>query len=231
MIQILNILIVEDEPAICDMIAFALAPHGFKTVAVHDAAQAKRHLAVKTPDLILLDWMLPGLSGVKFASDLKRDTATQTIPIIMLTAKAEEANKVQGLDAGADDYITKPFSPKELIARIHAVLRRGGRVSPEGIIQSGPILLNLAEHTVHLKGQRVSMSPILFRLLQYFILHPERVFNREQLLQAVWQGELEVYERTVDVHIRRLRKTLIDHGCDNLIHTVHGVGYQFSLKG
>lgn len=225
-----TVLIIEDEPAICDMIQFVLGRHDFKTVAVHDTHAAKAWLADQLPDLILLDWMLPGTSGIAYASELKSAPRTQTIPIIMLTAKAEEVHKVTGLDAGADDYITKPFSPRELIARIHAVLRRGGAITPDGAIQAGPISLNVTLHQVRVGESQVAITPVLFKLLKFLMTHPNRVFSREQLLQHVWSDELDVYERTVDVHIRRLRKILTDYHCEKMVRTVHGVGYQFLIE-
>lgn len=222
------VLIVEDEDAIREMTAFGLKRAGFDTQEAADVASARRSIADRVPDLILLDWMLPDVSGVEFARSLKRDDTTRDVPIIMLTARSDEDDKVRGLDSGVDDYITKPFSSRELAARIKAVLRR---VSPEGegdVIEVGGLVLNAASHRVTGDGRTIDLGPTEFRLLKFFMGHPERVFTRGQLLDRVWGGNVYVEERTVDVHIRRLRKALSECGYDAHIQTVRGAGYRFS---
>jgi two-component system phosphate regulon response regulator PhoB len=179
--------------------------------------------------LILLDWMLPGTSGIELARRLKRDELTGDIPIIMLTAKGEEDNKIQGLEVGADDYITKPFSPRELVARLKAVLRRAGPTDGETPIEVGGLLLDPISHRVTIDGKPAEMGPTEYRLLQFFMTHQERAYTRGQLLDQVWGGNVYVEERTVDVHIRRLRKALGD-AYENLVQTVRGTGYRFSTK-
>lgn len=225
-----TLLIVEDEPDIRDMLRFSLENAGFEVLEAETTKQSDLLIAKQVPDLILLDWMLPQVSGIKYAKQLKQQELTQAIPIIMLTAKAEEENKIKGLETGADDYITKPFSPKELIARIRAVLRRGTLISPDGIIKVGKLTINTDAHQVSVDDAIVDLSPIEYRLIHFFATHQERVFSREQLLNHVWGGEKYIDERTVDVQILRLRKSLTKAGCDPLIHTVHGVGYQFMEK-
>lgn len=222
------VLIVEDEDAIREMTAFGLKRAGFDTQEAADVGSARRSIADRVPDLILLDWMLPDVSGVEFARSLKRDDTTRDVPIIMLTARSDEDDKVRGLDSGVDDYITKPFSSRELTARIKAVLRR---VSPEGegdVIEVGGLVLNAASHRVTGDGRTIDLGPTEFRLLKFFMGHPERVFTRGQLLDRVWGGNVYVEERTVDVHIRRLRKALSECGYDTHIQTVRGAGYRFS---
>ncbi|HEY9149742.1 MAG TPA: phosphate regulon transcriptional regulator PhoB, partial [Gammaproteobacteria bacterium] len=185
----------------------------------------------RAPDLILLDWMLPGISGVDLARRLKREELTRNIPIIMLTAKGEEADRIRGLDVGADDYVVKPFSPRELVARIHAVLRRVSPETPEPVLEVDGLVLDSVGHRVSAKGQRLEMGPTEFRLLHFFMTHPDRVYSREQLLDRVWGRNVYVEERTVDVHIRRLRKAIEARGHDKLIQTVRGAGYRFSTRG
>ena len=225
-----NILIVDDEPAIRQMLGFTLAGDGYDYAEASDVKQAHDALTLKLPDLILLDWMLPGISGIDFARRLKRDPKTSDIPIIMLTAKGEENDKVRGLDTGADDFVTKPFSTHELLARIRAVIRRTRQTMEDDVIQIGPIRLSSATHRVTIDKQAVDLSPTEFRLLHFFVSHPERVYSRGQLLDAVWGNHAYIEERTVDVHIRRLRKLLAPHGSDRLIQTVRSVGYRFSTR-
>lgn len=220
------ILVVEDESAIRDMIRLALIPAGFHVQDASDVKTAFIKIAEVMPQLILLDWMLPGASGVDFVKQLKRDTLTQQIPIIMLTARAEEENKVRALEIGADDYITKPFSPKELIARIKTVLRRGLLVSPEGEIRIGNLCLNVSTHQLTVDNQVIPLSPLEYKLLHFLMAHPQHVYTRAQLIDAVWGSSHDVDERTVDVHIRRLRHRLTPYKSDHHIKTVHGVGYQ-----
>ncbi|MBL8251642.1 MAG: phosphate regulon transcriptional regulator PhoB [Candidatus Competibacter sp.] len=225
-----RILIVEDEQPIRDMVRFALAEAGFEVREAADARQAQASIAERLPDLILMDWMLPGLSGIDFSRRLKREALTREVPIIMLTARAEEADKVQGLENGSDDYMTKPFSPRELVARIRAVLRRGGPAAEDELLRADGLSLDLASHRVSAGETRLDMGPTEYRLLEFFMSHPERVYSRGQLLDRVWGSNVYVEERTVDVHIRRLRKVLEPHGYDALIQTVRGAGYRFSTR-
>ena len=225
-----TVLIVDDEPAIREMIAVALEMADYDYLEAEDARQAHALVVDRQPDLILLDWMLPGTSGVELARRLKKEEATADIPIIMLTAKGEEDNKIQGLEVGADDYITKPFSPRELVARLKAVLRRAGPSDSEAPIEVGGLLLDPISHRVTIDGKPAEMGPTEYRLLQFFMTHQERAYTRGQLLDQVWGGNVYVEERTVDVHIRRLRKALGD-AYENLVQTVRGTGYRFSTKG
>lgn len=225
-----RILIVEDEPAIRDMVAFALRKAEYEPVHAGDAREAQAAIADRVPDLILLDWMLPGTSGLELARRWRRDDMTREVPIIMLTARAEEDDKVRGLDAGADDYMTKPFSPRELVARIGAVLRRVAPGGAEERVAAGGLGLDLAGHRVSADGHLVPLGPTEYRLLSFFMTHAERVYSRGQLLDRVWGSNVYVDERTVDVHIRRLRKALEPFGKDALIQTVRGAGYRFSTQ-
>ncbi len=225
-----NILIIEDEQPIREMIAFALENTGFDLQEAADARQAQAAIADALPDLILLDWMLPGISGIDYARRLKKEELTRDIPIIMLTARTAEEDKVQGLESGADDYVTKPFSPRELVARIRAVLRRGSPPAEDEILKANDLLLDTASHRVSVADNFVDIGPTEYRLLEFFMSHPERVYSRNQLLDRVWGSNVYVEERTVDVHIRRLRKALEPHGHDQLIQTVRGAGYRFSTQ-
>ncbi len=223
-----KILIVDDERPIRDMLRFALERADFDTVEAADAQTAQTAIADDNPNLVLLDWMLPDLSGVELARRLKKDDATRDLPIIMLTARGQETDKIRGLDSGADDYVTKPFSPRELVARINAVLRRVSPI-PEGEpLEANGLRLDPESHRVTSNGEALHMGPTEFRLLQYFMGHPERVHSRARLLDRVWGRNVYVEERTVDVHIRRLRKCLAPHGYDRFIQTVRGAGYRFS---
>lgn len=223
-----SVLVVEDESAIREMIAFNLRRAGFQAREAADSRSARRAIADRVPDLILLDWMLPDVSGLELARALKREGDTRDIPIIMLTARADEDDKIRGLDSGADDYITKPFSSRELIARIHAVLRRAHPEGEDERVTAGTLTLNVASHRVTAGGAKVDLGPTEFRLLRFLMGRPERVFSRSQLLDRVWGGNVYVEERTVDVHIRRLRKALEPSGTDAYIQTVRGAGYRFS---
>jgi two-component system phosphate regulon response regulator PhoB len=225
-----HILIVEDEQPIREMVVFALTNAGYDVEEAADARQAQASIAERLPDLILLDWMLPGISGIDYARRLKKDDLTRELPIIMLTARAEEGNKVQGLESGADDYVTKPFSPREMVARIRAVLRRGGPAAEDEILRANGLTLDLASHRVSASEMMLEMGPTEYRLLEFFMSHPERVYSRGQLLDRVWGSNVYVEERTVDVHIRRLRKVLEPHGYDALVQTVRGAGYRFSTR-
>lgn len=223
-----TVLIVDDEPAIRQMLSFALSGEGYRCEEAGTADDAHGAITAHPPELILLDWMLPGVSGLDLARRLKRDPKTQDIPIIMLTARGEETEKVRGLDSGADDYVTKPFSTKELLARIKAVLRRSQFQPAAGSIEVNGLRLDAETHRVTAQAVALNLSPTEFRLLQFFITHPERVFTRSQLLDQVWGVHVYIEERTVDVHIRRLRKVLSEHGYDQFIQTVRSVGYRFS---
>ncbi len=222
--------IVEDEPAIRQMLQFTLSAEGFDCQEAGSADEAAGALAAQVPDLILLDWMLPGVSGPDYARRLKRDPRTQGVPIIMLTAKDTEADKVRGLDSGAEDYVTKPFSTQELLARVRGVLRRSTPAGGGQTMEAAGLRLDPATHRVTARGVSLNLSPTEFRLLHFFISHPERVFTRNQLLEQVWGDRVYIEERTMDVHTRRLRKVLAEHGFDHLIQTVRSVGYRFSAQ-
>ncbi len=225
-----KILLVEDEAAIREMTAMALERAGYDVVEAEDAPQAERALSDGLPDLILMDWMLPGNSGIELARRLRRDDYTREVPIIMLTARSEEEDRIRGLDSGADDYVTKPFSPRELIARIKAVMRRSSPEQATGVLEVQGLVLDSHSHRVLANGNALEMGPTEFRLLQFFMCHPERVYSRAQLLDMVWSRGSFVEERTVDVHIRRLRKALESDGFDKFIQTVRGAGYRFSSQ-
>lgn len=224
-----HILVVDDEAAIRDMVRMALEIEGFNVSDASNAHQAAKLLEQEKIDLILLDWMMPGISGIDFAGRLRREGNNQ-VGIIMLTAKDDEADMVRGFDVGADDYVKKPFSTKELLSRINAVLRRlsTGQVSGD-VVSSGKITIDSDQHRVLINGSNVDFSPTEFRLLHFLLTHPDRVFARDQLLDNVWGNQVYVEDRTVDVHIRRLRKVLEPFACDDYINTVRGVGYRFSL--
>ena len=221
-----DILVVEDEPAIQELIAINLEHAGHRVQRAHSAAEADALIREVRPDLILLDWMLPDVAGTVLARRLRADARSKDIPIIMLTARAQEQDKIEGLDAGADDYVTKPFSPKELMARIKAVLRRRAPQLTDDLIDIGGLQLDPAAHRVVGAGQELRLGPTEFKLLHFFMTHPERVYSRMQLLDQVWGDNVFVEERTVDVHIRRLRQALEGTGHDRLIETVRGAGYR-----
>ncbi len=223
-----TILVVEDEPAIQELIAYNLKQAGHLALRADNAEQAMNLVQNALPDLVLLDWMLPGQSGIDFARRLRTDKRTRTVPIIMLTARSDEQDKLAGLDSGADDYITKPFSPRELNARIKAVLRRRAPQMTEDVVQLGGLKLDPATHRISGNGDPVILGPTEFRLLHFLMTHPERVHSRTQLLDQVWGDHVFVEERTVDVHIRRLRKALEPTRLDGLVQTVRGTGYRFS---
>ena len=225
-----KILIVEDEPAIREMIAFALSRASYEVGEANDVSEAQLAIADQLPDLIILDWMLPGTSGIDYARRLRREEPTQRIPIIMLTARGDESDKLRGLDVGADDYVTKPFSTRELVARIKAVLRRYAPQSETDSIEVEGLCINSASHRVTANGEVLEMGPTEYRLLYFFMTNAERVFSRSQVLDRVWGGNVYVEERTVDVHIRRLRKVLAQQGFDRYIQTVRGAGYRFSKQ-
>ncbi|SFK57325.1 two-component system, OmpR family, phosphate regulon response regulator PhoB [Nitrosomonas aestuarii] len=223
-----KIMIVEDEPAIQKLIAVNLEQHGYTPVCANDAEAAMRCINEALPDLILLDWMLPNMTGIEFARILRGDARTRLIPIIMLTARVDENDKVRGLEIGADDYVTKPFSPRELIARIKAVLRRRAPEALDDTVEIDGLIFDPVNHRVAVGNELVVLGPTEYRLLHFLMTHTERVYSRSQLLDRVWGDHVFVEERTVDVHIRRLRKALETVGKDNLIKTVRGAGYCFS---
>lgn len=225
-----RILVVEDEASIRDMVRFALERAEFQTALAADAPSARLAIAEARPDLILLDWMMPGVSGIEFARELKNSATTRDIPVIMVTARVEEEDKVRGLNTGCDDYVSKPFSFPELIARIQAVLRRSMPGGEEERLSVNGLQVDAASQRVTARGEAVHLGPTEYRLLHFFISHPERVYTREQVLDRVWGQNVYVEERTVDVHIRRLRKALEPYGYDSMIQTVRGTGYRFSEK-
>ena len=225
-----RILIVEDEAPIREMLSFVMEQHGYQAVEAKDFDTALSKIAEPYPDMVLLDWMLPGGSGIQLAKKIKGDDFTRNIPIIMLTARGEEEDKVKGLEVGADDYITKPFSPKELMARMRAVFRRVAPTVLDEPLDFEGLKLDPVSHRISANDTSIDMGPTEFKLLHFFMTHPERVYSREQLLDHVWGTNVYVEDRTVDVHIRRLRKALTEHGYDRLIQTVRGVGYRFSSR-
>ena len=222
-----TILVVEDEPAIQELVAINLKHAGFQVIRADSAEEAESAIRAALPDLLVLDWMLPGQSGIALAKKLRRDERTREIPLIMLTARAHEEDKVQGLEAGADDYVTKPFSPKELVARVRAVLRRRAPHLASEAIEVGDLKLNPATHRVQATNQTIELGPTEFRLLFFFMTHSERVYSRAQLLDEIWGDHVFIEERTVDVHIRRLRAALEASGHHERVETVRGTGYRF----
>lgn len=222
-----HILIVEDEPAIREMIAFALRTQSYQPICAQDGKQAIDAIAEKIPDLILLDWMLPGMSGIDLVKRFRKESNTRDTPIIMLTAKGDETDRITGFDHGVDDYVVKPFSARELLARIKAVLRRSRETEEDGSIQSGSLRLDAGQHKLLIKNEVVHIGPTEYRLLHFFMSHVNRVYTRNQLLDFVWGGSSEIEDRTIDVHIRRLRKILEPYQLDTLIETIRGSGYRF----
>jgi two-component system phosphate regulon response regulator PhoB len=225
-----TVLIVEDELAIQELLSTTLIRAGYEVQRAADANGAMCTLQDALPDMILLDWMLPGRSGLALARELRSNPRTKTVPIIMVTARVEEDSKVSGLEHGVDDYITKPFSPRELLARVKAVLRRRAPHSTDDAVQIGGLSLDPASHRVHVAGKPLRIGPTEFRLLHFLMTHPDRVYSRAQLLDQVWGDHVYLEERTVDVHIRRLRLALEPHGHDRLIETVRGSGYLLVSK-
>jgi len=225
-----TVLIVDDEAAIRDMLCIALEAADFNVLDAENAQQAHAAIIDKQPDLVLLDWMMPGTTGLELLRRLKRDDLTAKIPVIMLTAKAEEDSKISGLDAGADDFIPKPFSPRELISRVKAVLRRVGREELQEPISIDQLVFDPIGHRVSIADQAINLGPTEYRLLQFFLTHQERVYSRDQILDYVWGGNVYLDERTVDVHIRRLRKAISVAGHENYVQTVRGAGYRFSAQ-
>jgi two-component system phosphate regulon response regulator PhoB len=225
-----QILVVEDEKPIRDMISFGLRRAGFDVREAADCRAARAQLADKRPDLMLVDWMLPDMSGLEFTRQVKRDSNLRDLPVIILTARAEEGDKVAGLEGGADDYVTKPFSPRELTARINAVLRRVDPQVEGEVLEFDGLALDPVAHRVLAQGKPVTLGPTEYRMLEFFMSHPDRVYTREQLLDRIWGGNVYVEERTIDVHIRRLRKALEEFGYDRMVQTVRGAGYRFSTR-
>ncbi|HEY6865429.1 MAG TPA: phosphate regulon transcriptional regulator PhoB [Burkholderiales bacterium] len=221
------ILVVEDEPAIQELIAVNLEHAGHRVTRALDAEQAEAEIRKALPDVVLLDWMLPGMQGLELARKLRADRRTRDIPIIMLTARAQEGDKVAGLEGGADDYVTKPFSPRELLARIQAVIRRRAPQLADDAVEVDGLRLDPAAHRVKARGRNLELPPAEFRLLRFLMTHPERVYTRAQLLDEIWGDHVFIEERTVDVHIRRLREALEPSGHDALVETVRGTGYRF----
>lgn len=222
------ILVVEDEAPIREMLRFALMRAEFRVIEAANAQEARLRMAEQRPDLVLMDWMMPGASGLELTRELKGQATTKDIPIIMVTARAEEEDKVRGLNIGCDDYVSKPFSYPELIARIQAVLRRAMPGGEDERVSVNGLEVDAASQRVTARGQPVRLGPTEYRLLHFFVSHPERVYTREQVLDRVWGQNVYVEERTVDVHIRRLRKALEPFGYDAMIQTVRGSGYRFS---
>ena len=225
-----TILVVDDETSIREMLVISLESAGYNVLQAENAKTAHSLVLDKHPDLILLDWMMPVTTGLELLRRLKRDEMTDHIPVIMLTAKAEESNKISGLDSGADDYISKPFSPRELVARVKAVLRRVGREELKEPILVGGLKFDPLAHRVSIDEQSVKLGPTEYRLLQFFLTHQERVYTRDQILDYVWGANIYLDERTVDVHIRRLRKAISVAGHDDYVQTVRGAGYRFSTQ-
>jgi two-component system phosphate regulon response regulator PhoB len=224
-----TVLIVDDEPDIREVIRFALEEAGFGTLEAGHADEARKLLA-EQPDLVLLDWMLPGRSGLELAAQLKQSPKTRAMPIIMISARGEEEDRVKGLDTGADDYISKPFSPREMVARVNAVLRRSKPDEIADEIEIGGLTIDNVSHRVSAGGTAIDIAPTEYRLLHFFMTHADRAFSRSQLLDQVWGNHVYVEERTVDVHVRRLRRALEQTGHEHLLQTVRGVGYRFSDK-
>ena len=225
-----HILIVEDESALSTLLSYNLEKEGFAVTIAADGEQAMEILAEEPPDLVLLDWMLPHLSGIEICRRIRRNPATSGLPVIMLTARGEETNRIRGLETGADDYVTKPFSPAELVARVRALLRRAHPAAGADELAAGDIVMDLAAYRVRIAGADVELGPTEFRLLRHFMEHPGRVYSRDQILDAVWGRDINVEDRTVDVHIGRLRKALRVAGKDP-IRTVRGAGYSLEVGG
>lgn len=226
-----RILVVEDEASLVTLLRYNLEKAGFEVATAGDGEEALLMVTERAPDLVVLDWMVPLVSGIELCRRLRRDAATRDIPVIMLTARGEEEDRLRGLNAGADDYITKPFSPAELIARVHAVLRRARPALENDTLAFGDIIMDLATHRVTRAGQAIELRPLEYRLLRFFLEHPGRVFSREQLLDSVWRDDAFIEPRTVDVHIRRLRKALSTAGAGEPIRTVRSAGYALEHDG
>ena len=225
----LKILVVEDEPEIRELLRFSLKRADYDVIEAESAEAAVSLLTDKKPDAAVVDWMLPGMSGVALAKRLRKDDFTSDIPLLMLTARSEEMDLLESFDAGFDDYMSKPFSPKELIARLKALLRRSG-LSDDGVLEAAGIRIEKSNHRVTVRGEVLAIGPTEYRLLEVLLQNPERVFDRDQLLDRVWGRSTYIETRTVDVHIMRLRTLLNPHGLDSAVQTVRGVGYRFSVS-
>lgn len=225
-----NILVVDDELPIRDMLTMALEAGGYSVIQAESAQDAYTIIIDKKPDLLLLDWMMPGTSGLELLRRLKKNELTEMLPVVMLTAKTEEDDKIAGLDTGADDYLVKPFSPRELVSRVKAVLRRSARQDSADPIEIEGLVFDPIGHRVSIDSKTVNLGPTEYRLLEFFLTHQERVYTRDQILNYVWGGNVYVDERTVDVHIRRLRKAISKNGHDQYVQTVRGAGYRFSTQ-
>ena len=221
---------VEDDSAVREMLRFVLLQNDYEVTEAGDVATAQQQILTDPPSLILLDWMLPGRSGIDFSLELKRDKRTSAIPVVMVTARGEESDKVRALETGADDYVTKPFSPRELVARIRAVIRRSAPHHNEEPVTAGKVYLDPSAHEVSVNGQRVDLGPTEFKLLHFFMTHQDRVYRRSHLLDLVWGQNAFIEERTVDVYVRRLRGALEPFGIEDMLQTVRGVGYRYSAK-
>lgn len=224
----LTILVVDDEQGIRDMVSMAMELAGFRCIKAESALEAIELIHDQKPDLLITDWMMPEVTGVELVRRLKRDGILQDVPTIMLTAKVEEDSAITGLESGADDYITKPFSPRELVARAKSLLRRQGKLDADAKLLIGGLELDTASHRVQINGKPIKLGPIEYRLLYFFVKHSDRVYSREQLLDRVWGTNVYVEERTVDVHIRRLRKALTVDGFEKRVETIRGAGYLFN---
>ena len=224
-----RVLVVEDEPSIAELIAVNLRHNGFAPTVVYDGSAAQREVDAVLPDLILLDWMLPGESGASLARQWRKNDRTKSVPIIMLTARSDESDKIQGLDAGADDYITKPFSTQEMLARIRALMRRRAPETIKDSVQVGELTLDAGTYRVSYRSQELKIGPTEFKLLHYLMKHAERVHSRSTLLDKVWGDHVFIEERTVDVHVKRLRESLCDASC--MVETVRGAGYRLTVQG
>jgi two-component system phosphate regulon response regulator PhoB len=225
-----SILVVEDEPAIQELVSFSCSSSGFRVRRADSVRAAQEAIGAELPDLVILDWMLPDRSGIELLRNLRSEERTRSLPIILLTAKGAESDKVAGLDAGADDYVVKPFSPRELVSRVRAVFRRRAPQHSGELLSCGPLTIDPARHEVLVDGKPVKMGLAEFKLLNYLVGHPERVFSRSQLLDSVWGDHVFIEERTVDVHVLRLRKALSAAGAQGLVQTVRGLGYRLSAR-
>jgi two-component system, OmpR family, phosphate regulon response regulator PhoB len=225
-----SILVVEDEPAIQELVSFTCASNGFEVQRAESVGAAQQAIRSKLPDLVILDWMLPDRGGIELLRDLRADERTRALPVIMLTARSAESDRVAGLDAGADDYVVKPFSPRELVSRVRAVFRRRAPQHSGEALEYGPLAIDPVRHEVVAGGKPVKMGLAEFKLLKFLVGHPERVFSRSQLLDSVWGDHVFIEERTVDVHVLRLRKALAPAGAQNLVQTVRGLGYRLSSR-
>lgn len=223
-----KLLIVEDEPSIREMIRFALSREGYDVAEAEDAVAARREIAENRPDLVIVDWMLPETSGVDLVRSMRKEEVSRELPVLMLTARGEEEDKITGLESGADDYMVKPVAIREMSARIRALLRRSRGRAENEVLSAGPITLDAAAHSVVIKGDQVDIGNTEFKLLSFFMSHPGRVYSRAKLLDFVWGQNVYVEERTVDVHILRLRKILKPFGLEGMVHTVRGAGYRFN---